>query len=85
MTTKLTLSVNAKLAAKARRYAKKRGTSVSKLFEEHISSIQESTQDKERRVMLENLRKLKGIAKAASKAASYKDIIADSLIEKHLK
>ncbi|WKZ59899.1 MAG: DUF6364 family protein [Cyclobacteriaceae bacterium] len=85
MTTKLTLSVNAKLAAKARRYAKKRGTSVSKLFEEHISSIQESTQDKERRVMLENLRKLKGIAKAASKAANYKDIIADSLIEKHLK
>jgi hypothetical protein len=85
MTTKMTLRVNAKLAAKAWRYAKKRGASVSKLFEEHISSIQEGSVDKERRVMLENLRKLKGIAKAASKTVSYKHIIADSLIEKHLK
>lgn len=85
MTTKMTLSVNAKLAAKARRYAKKRGTSVSKLFEEHISSIHEGSEDKEKRVMLENLRKLKGIAKAASRTVSYKDIIADSLIENHLK
>ncbi|MBX2944798.1 MAG: hypothetical protein KF725_03105 [Cyclobacteriaceae bacterium] len=85
MTTKLTLSVNAKLAAKAKRYAKKRGTSISKLFEEHISSIHESPEAKERKIMLENLRKFKGIARGVSKDLNYKDLIADYILEKHLK
>lgn len=39
MNTKLTLSIDSKTVEKAKKYAKKRGTSISKIFEEHIYSL----------------------------------------------
>jgi hypothetical protein len=85
MVTKLTLSVRAKTVDKAKKYARKKGMSVSKLFEDHITALTDSDKS-EKADPLESLRRLKGIAKGAiSKHASYKDVIADILIEKHLK
>lgn len=85
MTTKLTLSVNSKTLAKARKYAKQKGTSISRLFEDHVSELTRN-QKSEKSDPFESLRKLKGIAKGAiSEQKDYKDMIADILIEKHLK
>jgi Family of unknown function (DUF6364) len=85
MTTKLTLSVSSKKVAKAKRHAKQKGTSISRLFEEHVTELTRN-QTSEKPDPLESLRKLKGIAKGAiSEQANNKDIIADLLIEKHLK
>jgi Family of unknown function (DUF6364) len=84
MTTKLTLSVSAKTITKAKKYARKNGTSVSKIFEDHISSITE--RDKyEKGDPLESLKKLKGIAKNLSTEVSYDDLITNAIIEKYLK
>ena len=84
MTTKLTLSVNIKTVEKAKKYAKKKGTSVSKLFEDHIDSITENDR-KLKGDPLEALRRLKGIAKNVSKTTDYNDLITSAIIEKHLK
>ena len=84
MTTKLTLSVSTKTVAKAKKYARKNGTSVSKIFEDHISSITD-TDKREMGDPLESLKRLKGIAKNIAADVHYKDLIADIIIEKHLK
>lgn len=85
MITKLTLSVRAKTVDKAKKYARKKGTSVSKLFEDHITALTNS--DKfEKSDPLESLKRVKGIAKGViTREANYRDVIADILIEKHLK
>lgn len=46
MTTKLTLSVNEETVQRARRISKKRGKSVSKMFEDFINSLPEKEADK---------------------------------------
>lgn len=84
MTTKLTLSVNIKTVEKAKKYARKKGTSVSKLFEDHIDSITEN-ESKLKGDPLEALRRLKGILKDKSKTTDYNDLITSAIIEKHLK
>lgn len=82
MTTKLTLSVNSRTISKAKKYAKKRGTSVSKIFEDHIESLTGSESDQ--KDPLDSLKKLKGIAKGAiPEDVNYKDLIADILTEKY--
>lgn len=84
MTTKLTLSIKSGIVNRAKKYAKKKGTSISKLFEEHILELTEG--EPKEKTALESLKRLKGAAKGAVGADSeYKDIIADILIEKHLK
>lgn len=45
MTTKLTLSVNEETVQRARRISKKRGKSISKMFEEYVNSIAEKEAD----------------------------------------
>lgn len=84
MTTKLTLSVNIKTVEKAKKYARKKGTSVSKLFEDHIDSITEN-ESKLKGDPLEALRRLKGILKDKSKTTDYNDLITSAIIEKHQK
>lgn len=82
MTTKLTLSVDAQIVARAKRYAKKRGTSISKIFEDHIEELtQESGQQTD---ILGSLKRLRGVAKGAvPDHVNYKDAIADIIIEKY--
>jgi len=85
MTTKLTLSVNTKIIIKAKKYARKKGTSVSKIFEDYIEDITNEGGDGKKSDPLESLRKLRGVAKGAiASDADYKDIIADSIMEKYL-
>lgn len=85
MVTKLTLSVNPKTVAKAKKYAKQKGTSISRLFEEHVTELTRN-KNNEKSDPLESLKRLKGIAQGAiSDDINYKDMIADILIEKHLK
>jgi hypothetical protein len=45
MTTKLTLSIDEKIVKKAKRVALRKGTSVSKLFEEYLKGIQEKEEE----------------------------------------
>lgn len=81
MTSKLTLSVNPKLVTQAKKYARKKGKSVSKLFEDHIEDLINKEKKKD---PLDAIRKLKGIAKGSiPDDADYKDAIADILIAKH--
>lgn len=83
MTTKLTLSVNSKIISKAKKYAKKRGTSVSKIFEDHIESLTGSEPD-HNNDPLASLKRLRGIAKnAIPEDVNYKDLISDILTEKY--
>jgi hypothetical protein len=84
MTTKLTLSVDSKTIQKAKKYAKKKGTSVSRLFEDHIASITDNDKNI-KEDPFDALRKLKGIAKNLSKGTDYDDLITSAIIEKHLK
>lgn len=83
MTTKLTLSVDAQTVAKAKRYAKKRGTSVSKLFEDHIEALTQGKSGQHADPM-KSLKRLRGVAKGAIPAhVNYKDAIADIITERY--
>ncbi len=83
MTTKLTLSVDARIVAKAKRYAKKRGKSVSKIFEDHIEELTQE-KDGQNSDPLQSLKKLRGIAKGAiPDHINYKDAVADIMMEKY--
>jgi hypothetical protein len=85
MITKLMLSVKSTTVDKAKKYVKRKGTSVSRLFEDHIMALSESNQPG-KTDLLESLKRIKGIAKGViTKDINYKDTIADILIEKHLK
>lgn len=42
--SKLTLSVNDRIVARAKRYAKQRGVSVSKLVEDYLAAVSEPAQ-----------------------------------------
>jgi len=85
MVTKLTLSISARTIAKAKKYARKKGTSVSRIFEDHISALTEQGQSNGSDP-IESLKKLKGIAKqAVRRNTNDQDLITDILIGKHLK
>lgn len=81
MTSKLTLSVNPKLVTQAKKYARRKGKSVSKLFEDHIEDLISKEKKKD---PLESIKKLKGIAKGViPDGTDYKDAIADILMTRH--
>jgi len=76
MTTKLTLSVDENLVKKAKRVAARKGTSVSKLFEEYIGNLQEKKEENAmeaiRAIMKPHLQKLN---KNIPEGADYKELI----------
>lgn len=83
MTSKLTLSVKSNLVNQAKKYARKKGKSVSRLFEDHIEDLI-SKEKGEKQDPLEAIKKLKGIAKGAiPENIDYKDAIADYLMDKY--
>jgi hypothetical protein len=83
MTSKLTLSVNSRTISKAKKYAKKQGISVSKIFENHIESLTGSESGHNVDPLV-SLKRLRGIAKnAIPEDVNYKDLIADILAEKY--
>jgi hypothetical protein len=60
--SKLTLSVDADVAARAKRYAKRRGTSVSRMVEAYLASVMEPETRQERTPIMDSL---SGILKKA--------------------
>lgn len=82
MTSKLTLAIDDAVVSKAKKYAKKRNISLSKLIEFYLSTLtapaHESTES-----LPPITFKLSGLVKNKIKAKD-KDVIADTLIEKYL-
>jgi hypothetical protein len=54
--SKLTLSVDPKVAERAKRYAKRQGTSVSRMVEIYLDSVSSSTKEESLPPMLRSLR-----------------------------
>jgi hypothetical protein len=53
--SKLTLSVNPDVAARAKRYAKRQGTSVSRMVEAYLTSVMDPKTSQERTPTLDSL------------------------------
>ena len=74
METKLTLSMEDKVIAAAKDYAKKHNISLSMLVKNYFSSL---TNTEKREDVLPILKKLSGILPADTNEKSYKDYLAD--------
>lgn len=86
MTSKLTLSVNARVIEHAKEYAQKQGISLSKLVEEYLARVTSQGNDRSKKLKekeLSDLMKLKGIAGPVPDDFDYKKKIASYLIKKH--
>ena len=81
MTTKLTLSLDSKVIGKAKRFAKKKGTSLSRLVEDHLRKTVTLIKPEKKR----SIKELSGILGPSPSNFNYKGAITDYLIEKHLK
>lgn len=85
MQTKLTLTVDDEVIESAKEYAKRNKRSLSNIVEEYLKSLSES-KSSNRNLKLSNLvRELKGSVKDPDPTKSYKELLTDALIEKHLK
>ena len=84
MQTKLTLTVNKKVIETAKEYAKQNKRSLSNIIEEYLKSLS-ITEDKNKIKLSKIVKELKGSVKDPNPSKSYKEILTDALIEKHLK
>ena len=73
--SKLTLSVDERVVSRAKRYAKRRGVSVSAMVEAYLASVAESP-DKSPEDSPPILRSVRGILKKADLRAYKKHIVA---------
>ena len=80
MTTKLTLSINKEIVERAKRISRKRGKSISKMFEEYLTSLPEKDVTEETAVD-----KIKKIVegKISSPDADWKKVKEEQLINKY--
>jgi hypothetical protein len=85
MTTKLTLSIDSKIIESAKKYAKRKGLSISKIVEQHLLKITKSEKGPNQKNPLDSLSKLKGIGGPVPTNIDYDDLIAEAILEKHLK
>lgn len=81
MQSKLTLSINSKVIITAKRYAEKKGVSLSKLVEEYFSKITAHQITKTAKSVME----LKGILGPVPPDFDYKKAVRDHVYEKHVK
>ncbi len=79
MTTKLTLSIDEKIIARAKEYARVKGLSLSALVENHLRSLVEVT-DAESYSPL--VRSLKGAIRVDAEGIDYKEILEEELLKK---
>jgi len=80
MTTKLTLSINEETVERARRISRKRGKSISKMFEEYLNSLPEK--DVAEETAIDKIKKIiKG--KIISPDADWKKVKEEQLINKY--
>jgi len=81
MTTKLTLSIDSKVIDDAKRYSKRKRTSISKLVEQYLSQI--SNQGKKPKKSTA-VKELSGILGKAPKDFDYKEELMKILEEKYM-
>lgn len=83
MTTKLTLTIEEKVIDSAKRYAQKKGKSLSHLVENYLKSITSETRNKEENISPKVL-KLMGVIKLP-KDFDYKTELGNALAKKYSK
>jgi hypothetical protein len=68
----------------AKRYAKSNGKSLSSLVEEYLKSLTLKEEKSKKEATLKIVKELKGSVKLPADFTSYKELLEDALIEKHL-
>ncbi len=81
MTTKLTLSMDSKVIQSAKKYAEKKGVSLSKLVEEYFDKITTQRISKTK----SSLNQLKRVLGRVPPDFDYKKAVRDHVYEKHVK
>lgn len=81
MNAKLTLSLDAKVIASAKRLSKNKGVSLSRLIENYLRDISSAKKKTERSLVNE----LAGILGPAPSDFNYKKEIQDNIINKHVR
>ena len=84
MTTKLTLTIEDKVIDSAKRYAQKKGKSLSHLVENYLKSISSETKDNKEESISPKVLKLMGVIKLATDF-DYKNELGKSLAKKYSK
>lgn len=86
MSTKLTLTIEPKVIAKAKKYARDHGRSLSSLIETYLRSLVEEPETSGYRPAYSPLvRSLKGAIRLVDKEINdYKEILEDELLKKYL-
>jgi hypothetical protein len=84
MTTKLTLTIEEKVIDAAKRYAQKKGKSLSHLVENYLKSITSETRNKEEENISPKVLKLMGVIKLP-KDFDYKTELGNALAKKYSK
>jgi len=85
MQTKLTLTVDQNVIESAKEYAKRNKRSLSNIIEEYLKSLSEASNTKRKPKLSKIVKELKGSVKDPDPSKSYKELLTDALIEKHLK
>lgn len=85
MSTKLTLTVDEKVIESAKEYAKRNKRSLSNIIEEYLKSLTDSKESRKKPKLSKLVKELKGSVKDPNPNKSYKELLTDALIEKHLK
>jgi len=81
MSTKLTLSIDEKVVAEAKEFAKETGKSVSQIVESYLKALTQKN-GKQIHSLPNNISRWQGAFKSRDKK-SYKEVYTDSLIEKY--
>jgi len=82
--TKLTLTVDREVIESAKEYAKDNAKSLSNIVEEYLKSLIEKKGRGHKKKHSKLVRELKGSVKISNANVSYKELLKDALIEKHL-
>ena len=85
MSTKLTLTVDENVIESAKEYARRHQRSLSNIIEEYLKSLTSENEDQKKPKLSQLVKELKGSVKDPDPNKSYKEILTDALIEKHLK
>lgn len=81
MTTKLTLSLDAKVIEAAKKYSEKKGISLSKIIEEYLTKITGPKITSAKK----SIKELRGIAGPVTSDFDYKKAVRDHVYDKHFK
>ena len=85
MQTKLTLTVDQEVILRAKEYARDNQRSLSNIVEEYLKTLSSRKPMDKRTKFSKIVKQLKGSVKDQNPSKSYKEILQEKLIEKHLK